>query len=94
MDVVVEFAGLARMATKVRQCSLNVAEGTTFRDVLRILADQYPALIGNVLQPDGETLYPSNMLNLNGKRMIQPLQMEHSPHAGDHIILMSVLAGG
>ena len=64
------------------------------RDVLRILADQYPALIGDVLQPDGETLYPSNMLNLNGKRMIQPLQMDHSPQAGDHIILMSVLAGG
>ena len=94
MNVVVEFNGVARVVTGVRQLPLSLDEGTTFRDLVRLLGAKFPSMIGQVIQPDGETFYPSNMLNLNGKQMIQPSQMHNSPQDGDRVILMSVLAGG
>jgi hypothetical protein len=51
-------------------------------------------MIGNVIQPDGDTLQTPNIFNLNAKRMIQASQMDGSPSDGDRIILMSVSAGG
>jgi len=94
MQVSVEFSGIARVVTGERQVFLTLKESTTFRELLHILAVKYPSLIGEVIKADDETLYPSNMLNLNGKRMVQPAQMDNAPQHDDRIILMSVLAGG
>ena len=94
MNVSVEFSGIARVVTRVRKISLNLNEETTFRELVRMLGNKYPAMIGEVIKSDGETLYPSNMLNLNGKNMIRPAQMDDCPQDGDRVILMSVLAGG
>ncbi|HOT92363.1 MAG TPA: MoaD/ThiS family protein [Anaerolineae bacterium] len=94
MQVLVEFTGIPRVVTGVRQVPLQLQDGATYREIVRLLGKRYPQLIGEVLQPDGETFQPSNMLNLNGQRMIQPAQMDESPHDGDRLILMSILAGG
>jgi len=94
MNVQLEFAGLARVMTRICQISINLNEGTTFQELIGYLSEQYPVLIGQVIKPDGKTLYPSNMLNLDGKRMIQDSQMSDPLQDGDRIILMSVLAGG
>lgn len=94
MEILVEFAGLARVATRVSRLTMTVDDKATFREIVRSLAAQYPALVGDVIGPDGETLQASNMLNLNGQRMIQPSEMDQSPRHGDRLILMSVLAGG
>ncbi|MFO7663823.1 MAG: MoaD/ThiS family protein [Chloroflexota bacterium] len=94
MQVFVEFMGIARVVSGVKQVTLDLEEGTTFRQIVRLLGQQYPTLLGEVIQPDGETFQPSNMLNLNGRRMIQPAQMDDAPNNGDRLILMSILAGG
>ncbi len=94
MRVQVEFLGLSRVAAGVKEIALDLEEGTTFRDIVRMLGTRYPAMIGNVIQPDGETLQSPNIFNLNAKRMIQASQMEDSPGDGDRIILMSISAGG
>jgi molybdopterin converting factor small subunit len=94
MHVSVEFAGLSRVLTGARQVSLDLGESVTFQDIVRILADKYPSLVGKVIQPEGEGLYPSNLLNINGQHMVQGNQMDQSPAEGDRIILMSILAGG
>ncbi len=94
MDVKVEFAGLSRVITHDRGLSLTLDDHATYRDILQLLAGRYPDLIGNVIHPSLESLQSSNMLNLNGKYMISPDQMNNSPSEGDRIILMSVLAGG
>jgi molybdopterin converting factor small subunit len=94
VEVNVEFAGLSRVITHDRSLSLTLDSNTTYRDILHMLADRYPDLIGNVIHPSRESLQSSNMLNLNGKHMISPNQMNQSPSDGDRIILMSVLAGG
>jgi len=94
MQVFVEFMGIARVVSGVKQATLELEEGTTFRQIVRLLGQRYPKLLGEVIQVDGETFQPSNMLNLNGRRMIQPAQMDDAPTDGDRLILMSILAGG
>lgn len=94
MNVTVEFAGMARVLTKTPRVNLELDEAATFHQVLRLLGEQYPELVGEVLSPKLDALKSSNMLNLNGKRMIQPAEMDQSPEDGDRLILMSILAGG
>ena len=94
MQILVEFTGIPRIVTGVKQVPLELKDGTTFREIVRLLGKQYPKMVGEVLHPDGETLQASNMLNLNGRRMVQPAQMENGPSDGDRLILMSILAGG
>ena len=94
MRVQMEFLGLSRFAAGVKGITLDLENGTTFRDIVRLLATRYPAMMGNVIQPDGETLHPPNIFNLNAKQMVQANQMGDSPGDGDRIILMSISAGG
>jgi molybdopterin converting factor small subunit len=94
MDVTVEFSGISRVLTRKRRVVLNLEAGDTFRDVLCMLVQQYPELAGEVINPDDCTLAGANMVNLNGERMLQEDQWTLSPQDGDHLILMSVLAGG
>ncbi|MBN1640175.1 MAG: MoaD/ThiS family protein [Anaerolineae bacterium] len=94
MRVQIELLGLSRLVTGKREVSLDVEPGTTFRDIVRMLADQYPQMIGNVIRPDRVTLQEPNILNLNAKQMVQAAQMGHSPGENDRIILMSMSAGG
>jgi len=89
-----ELLGLSRFAAGVKEIALDLEEGTTFRDIVRMLGVRYPAMIGNVIQPDGETLQAPNIFNLNAERMIRANQMDDSPGDGDRIILMSMSAGG
>jgi len=94
MRVQLELLGLSRLAARVKEITLDLEEGATFRDIVRLLGTRYPAMIGNVIQPDGETLQSPNIFNLNTRRMIQTSQMDDSPSDGDRIILMSISAGG
>lgn len=94
MELTVEFAGLARVLTRIPRFTLQLDEGTSYRQILRMLSDRHPELVGDVIRPDFDSLQASNMLNLNGRHMIQPSQMDQCPNQGDRLILMSILAGG
>ena len=94
MRIQVELLGLSRFVVGAKEITLELKEGATFHDIVRLLGARYPALIGNVIQPDGEMLQAPNILNCNAKRMIQPSQMNESPSDGDRVILMSISAGG
>jgi len=94
MRVTVELLGLSRLAAGQKEITLDLDENATFRDIVRALARRYPAMIGNVIQPDGETLQRPNTFNQNARRMIQEKHMDEHPCDGDRIILMSISAGG
>lgn len=94
MELTIEFAGLSRVLTHLSRTSLKVEPGTTFRELLTILSEKHPELIGEVIHTDQSALQSSNMLNVNGKHMVQPSEMDKSPSNGDRVILMSILAGG
>ncbi len=92
--VQVELFGLPRLIAGKKEMTLRLEQDATFRDVVRVLARRYPDMIGDVIQADGETLQAPNILNLDGRRMIQARQMDESLSDGDRIILMSMSAGG
>jgi hypothetical protein len=106
MQVRVELLGLSRLVTGQKEVLLDLDGKATYRDVVRALSDTYPALIGNVIQSDRESLQAPNIFNLNARRMIQSKQMDNrladelGPRdelhrsQGDRIILMSMSAGG
>ena len=90
----VELFGLPRLIAGEKKITLGLEEGATFRDVVRALSQRYPDMVGDVVQVDGETLQAPNILNLDGRRMIQPHQMDEGLGDGDRIIVMSMSAGG
>ena len=94
MQVRVELLGLSRLVTGQREVSLELDDEATYRDIVRALSEQYPALIGNVIQSDRKSLQAPNIFNLNARQMIQSKQMENPLSEGDRIILMSMSAGG
>jgi molybdopterin converting factor small subunit len=94
MRVQVELFGLSRIIAGEKMVTLSFNEDATFRDAVRALAQRYPDMIGDVIQADGETLQSPNILNINGRRMIQPHQVDESIGDGDKIFLISMSAGG
>ncbi len=94
MQVRIEFLGISRLVTGEKEIALTLEKNTTFYDIVQMLAKEYPALVGNVIQPDLKTLQAPNIFNLNARRMIQKSQMGSSPDDNDRIILMSMSAGG
>lgn len=90
--VVVEFYGTSRQVTRQKEITIDLGQGSTFRDVVRTLATRYPGLIGNVIQPSGEELQSPNMFNVNARRVIHDLDTQ--PQDGDRILLMFITAGG
>ncbi|NLF01020.1 MAG: MoaD/ThiS family protein [Anaerolineales bacterium] len=93
MRVHVEFQGISRIAAGVKETTLEVAEGSTFRDVVRMVGEKYPALVGNVIQADGDA-FEATLLDQTRKRIITAAQMDEAPQDGDRITFMSVLTGG
>ncbi len=94
MEIIVEFVGVSRMITKKTRLNLDLGEGTTYQDIVKLLAKKFPPLIGQLITPKEFTLYPSNMFSLNGKSMIKPEDMGKNAKDGERLILMSILAGG
>ena len=94
MNVLVEFAGISRVLTGVRDLPLSLEPGTSYRDLIRQLGTHFPALVGQVITSDGDALIPENKIALNGRRMIQESEMDTSPCEGDRLVFMSILAGG
>ncbi|MGD8245629.1 MAG: MoaD/ThiS family protein [Anaerolineae bacterium] len=94
MRVRVQLFGLSRLISGEKEVTLTLGEGATFRDAVRALVREYPDLIGDVVQPDGETMQVPNILNLDGRRMIHREQMDERLADGDRLILMSLSAGG
>ena len=92
--ITVDFIGHSRILTRQKEIQLNIESGTSYGEIIKIIALKYPALVGQVISPDGAGLFGSNMFNRNGEHMIQEDEMGDSPEDGDNLILMSVLAGG
>lgn len=94
MQVTVEFTGAARVVTGQKTISVELTENATYRDIVRRLARAYPGLIDLLIDKDGETFLSSNMFVINGDLATPAMVLDEHPHAGDHLILMSLITGG
>ncbi len=92
MKLTVEFLGLSRRLAQVKQVELQVVESATYRDVLRQLALQFPALLGQVIVPDTYDLVSSHIINIDGRRAITDVDTRADD--GQRLIFMFAEAGG
>lgn len=94
MKITIEFTGIAKSITNAGEIEFQVPEGSTYRDLVKMLAGKYPAMIGLLIDSDGETFLSSNLFIINGDLAFPAMIMENSPSEGEHISLMSVITGG
>jgi molybdopterin converting factor small subunit len=93
-QVLVEFTSISRVITGKTEYMLSVADDSDVNEVVRMLGRKFPALVGEVIEADGETLIPTNLISVNGKQILNRGQLDYKPVDGDRLILLSLLAGG
>lgn len=94
LQVLVEFTGVSRMLTGQPELALKVTSDTTFADIVSLLGQKYPSLLGQIIDKNGRDFIATNLFSLNGQRIIQEGEMNEKPANGDRLILLSLLAGG
>jgi hypothetical protein len=94
IHVTVEFTGLAKTIAGIPEITLELPEGTPYRDLVRKLGELFPGLIGILIAEDGETFLSSNMFVIDGNLANPVMIMDLIPKDGEHIHLMSVITGG
>jgi molybdopterin converting factor small subunit len=94
IQVSIEFTGLARDIVGQAQLELSLDQKATFGDIVQILAELYPGLVGILIDNDGRTFLSSNMFIINDDLACPAMIMADSPHDGDHLTLVSVITGG
>jgi len=94
IQVKVEFSGLSRILAKANDMQLTLSPQQTYVDIIRMIAEKYPSLVGNVIDKNKSSLFPSNIFSRNGKTVVMPEEMNNSPQDGEVLILLSLLAGG
>ena len=94
MRVAIEFTGISRILTGKTECMLSLDPNSSLRDVVVSLAKKYPELIGEVIKEDGETLFPDDVISLNGEKIFHGDDPQLELRDGDKLFLLSLLAGG
>jgi hypothetical protein len=94
MKITVELTGLARAITGQKILAYDLPPTVTYRDLVRLLGQSFPQLIGLLIDQDGVTFLSSNLFIINGDMATPAMIMDESPREGDHLILMSVITGG
>ena len=94
IQIKVEFSGLSRILAGANDMQLSISNQETYTDVIRYVAEKYPALVGNVIEKSRSALFPSNIFSRDGKTVVRPEQMNDIPRNGETLILLSLLAGG
>lgn len=94
MRVCVEFLGVSRLVTGLKETTLELREGASYKTLLQSLASTYPALVGEIIQPDLGNLYAPNRFLIQGTRFVKEDQMDDSLAEGDRVVLMSLSIGG
>jgi hypothetical protein len=94
MEITVEFTGAARAVAGVKTILVDLDDESTYRDIVRSIARNYPALVGLLIDADQETFLSGNMFVINGDLATPAMVLSDHPSPGDHLILMSLITGG
>jgi len=92
MEFTVEFFGLPRRLSGEKETTVDVPEGATLRDVVHALAAQFPAFLGDLIDPRTYELMEPYFFNIDARRVAKTLDYE--PQAGERLLLLFVEAGG
>lgn len=94
MKITIEFTGITKSITQAGAIEYDLPNGFTYRDLVKMLANKYPAMVGLIIDPNGESFLSSNLFVINGDLQFPAMILDHSPSDGEKISLMSVITGG
>ena len=93
-NVTVEFTGVAQLLAGESDIKLTLSPEMTYADIISILAQRYPDMVGVLIDPSGRALLSSNLFIINNEMAEPAFFMDAVPHDGDRITLLSVATGG
>ena len=88
----VELLGSAWLLAGQREVLIDLAGPTTVRDLVGRLADDWPALVGPVIDPGRQRLTDGSIINRNGRDFLASPDALIQP--GDHLLLVVGIGGG
>jgi hypothetical protein len=94
VKITIEFTGITKSITQSNKIDFELPKGSTYRDLIKMLAKKYPAMVGLIIDPDAETFLSSNMFVINGNLEFPAMILDKMPADGEQISLMSVITGG
>ena len=94
MKITVEFTGITRAIARADEIEFEVPDGFTYRDLVKLLAEKFPDMVGIIIDPNREDFLSSNMFVVNGDLEFAAMIMDKSPADGERMALMSVITGG
>jgi hypothetical protein len=91
-EFTIEFYGLPRRLSGVKETSVQVQQGATLRDVVKALVQQFPSFLGPLVAPESYELHEPYFFNINARFV--PRNLEYTPKAGERLLLLFLEAGG
>ena len=92
MKIIVELYGIARYLTQTIEIELFLHDDARLNDLVTILVNKYPQLLGHVITPQTYRIENTFKFNINGTYMTQDLN--HRLHEADHVLLFPIDGGG
>jgi hypothetical protein len=92
MEFAVEFFGLPRRLSGVKETTVEVSPGATLRDVAAALAVQFPVFLGDLIDPRSYSLKEPYFFNIDARRV--PKSLDYQPNEGERLLLLFLEAGG
>jgi len=92
MEFTVEFFGLPRRLSGVKETTIEVQRGSTLREVAAALAQKFPAFVGDLIDPQTYELKEPYFFNIDARYV--PRNLEYKPKEGERLLLLFVEAGG
>lgn len=92
--ITVEFTGAARSILGKKTVALTLEHEKTYQDVVQLLGQHFPPLIGLLIDVDGKTFLSGNMFIIDGNLETPAFVMDEIPPDGVYLIIMSLVTGG
>lgn len=92
MKIFVELFGLAWRLSGTKETAVDVKPQATLRDVLVVLGQRFPALMGELIVSDSYDLQGSYLINVDG--LYVPSSLEEPVYDGERLVLMFASSDG
>ncbi len=92
--ITIKLTGAPAALAQTKSVTLSLADDASYSVVIRKLGEQYPALLGLIIDQDGLTMLSSNMFLVNGQDFVMHGMWAQQPRDGDTLTLISPVTGG
>ena len=92
--ITVRLTGAPAALAQTKKVTLVLDDAANYNEVICRLGQQFPALIGLIIDQDGVTMLSSNMFLVNGQDFIMHGMWTQQPEDGDTLTLISPVTGG